>query len=216
MPHCAPLQKPSPSFSYQAFSMSRYEFTPGKEYAAKLCNVTERPVENKNLALVRLEFEIYTFLEERNLDSTGKIACRDIIVGTGANIKGDASVWPFIEALAVRSPDTVNGWLALSLRKPKPWVKIIFGSVDKSDERNPFVSICRFDTAGFAITEYNYDLVEDWVTVSAAARALRKSMSTVRRMIKSYEGEFGRRLVRRTKGNHRRINIRLLRNLGSS
>jgi hypothetical protein len=194
--------------------MRRYAFIPGAEYAARLCNVTQRSVENKKLALVRLEFEVYKFLEGPKLDSTGEIACRDIIVGAAANVSGDPAVWPYIAALAVRSPDTASGWLALGSRKPEPWVKIVFGPVDKSDERNAFASIDRFDVTGWVITDGNCHRLDGWVTISEAARALGKTESTLRRLIQRYEAEFGSRLVWRTRGGHRRINIRLLRNLG--
>ena len=53
-----------------------------------------------------------------------------------------------------------------------------------------------------------------WATVRAAALELDRSESTVRRLIDTNEKEFEEALVRRTKGNHRRINLLLLRFLG--
>ena len=188
----------------------REEYKPGKHYSARLCMVTERPVRNKKLSLIRLEFKVFDDSEFR-LSSPGRKACRDIIVGAGANTKEDAGVRPFIEALAVRRPNTAQGWLALQDRQQKPWVEIVFGKLDPVDERNPFDKITHFDTTGFAIAEYN-DLDRDWVKVAAAARALHKADSTVRRTVDRHNKEFSRRLVRRECGK-RLINIRLLREL---
>jgi hypothetical protein len=39
--------------------MSRYKFTEQREYAARLLRIAERPIENKFVRCLRIEFEIY-------------------------------------------------------------------------------------------------------------------------------------------------------------
>jgi len=191
--------------------MARYQFTQGKEYAARIHAVWEKPVENMGLSLMRLEFEVFQFLDGGELSSTGKIACRDVVVGPAIDNTGDAGVTPFIAALGVPRPNLPASWLALSSRRP--WVRLVFGPVGPKDERNSFARIFHLDAQAYEVIEYDYDLDADWVTVTEAADDLECSSSTLRRRVTQNEPEFGERLVRRTSGGHRRINLRLLRNL---
>jgi len=191
--------------------MARYQFTQGKEYAARVHAVWEKPVENTGLSLVRLEFEVFQFLDGGKLSSMGKIACRDVIVGPAIDNGRDAGVGPFFVALGISHPNTPADWLALNNRRP--WVTLVFGPVGHKDERNAFVRIFSLDARKYQVVEHDYALDADWVTVAEAADDLECSPSTLRRRVAEMEPEFGERLVRRTPGGHRRINVRLLRNL---
>jgi len=191
--------------------MARYRFRENHEYAGRVHAVWRKPLENAGLSLIRLEFEIFTFGEGNRLSSTGKIACRDIVVGKGIDLQRDTTAMPYLNALEVRRPESAASWLELNDRDV--WVKIVFGPIGAEDERNAFRSIFPLDVRGYQIIEYDYDLDAGWVEVSVAADDLGCSESTVRRRVARAEAEFGERLVRRTGGNHRRINLRLLRNL---
>lgn len=191
--------------------MARYRFNENKEYAGRLHAVRCRPVENAGLRLIRLEFEIFQFLQADRLSSTGKIACRDIVVGRGIDLSRDTAAMPYVAALRVEQSQSESCWL--DLENHNLWVKILFGSVKDLDERNAFNRITPLDVNGFKILEYDYDLDSHWVTVSVAADDLGRSEATIRRLVDRAEEEFGQRVVRRTAGKHRRINLRLLRNL---
>lgn len=191
--------------------IARYAFTVGKRFPARLHAVWEKPLENAQLKLLRLEFEVFVEVEPRRLSATGKIACRDLVVGGGMDLSSDPGVMPFVAALRIKNPNRRHDWLALI--GTNHWVAIEFGAVNELDQRNEFHSIYPFDPADRLICEYDFDLHRQWVTPQEAADDLGNSQSTVRRLVAQHEGEWGGQLVRRTLGGHRRINLYLLRNL---
>lgn len=195
--------------------MTRYRFREGIKYAGRLLRVTSRPIENSaasKLALLRLEFEIFTLdTPSSTLKSTGAIACRDLVVGPSVPLTQDSSLIAYANALAIGKPEDSREWLQLKPRSH--WLQITFGAVDPIDLRNAFGSIGKFTIQGWAIDEYQYDLDRDWVRVAQAARALKTSESSVRRRVELLQPNWGAQLVSLTTGKHRRINLRLLRNL---
>ena len=189
----------------QRKEIHRSHFPPGMKFAARLLTVRER-----NVCLLRLEFEVFFIHAERKqLRSLGKIACRDLIVTAG--ISHDWGVAQFIQALSVLGPDRPESWFRRA--KERPWVKIVFGGEDPEDERNTFESIFPFDVSGHEIFEYDFQVGGKWVGVGAAVEELDTSEATVRRRVDKWEQEWGARLLRRTKGGQRRINLDLLRHL---
>jgi hypothetical protein len=189
----------------------REKFRPGKPYPARLLAVETRPLENKSLVLLRLEFEV--FLEGPNeLRSLEKIACREIALGRTLSLPEDKGVARFFESLKLtgnmNSPQTWE-----SAQKNSRWVAIVFGAIDHVDERNPFDSIVPYDASGKKVIESVRDLKKGWLQVSEAAEALGISNSTVIRRVNQFEAKFGTRLVRKSVGGHRSINLKLLRQL---
>jgi hypothetical protein len=108
-------------------------------------------------------------------------------------------------------PNRVQAWL--NLEKVKPWVRIEFGPRNPVDHRNSFAGIFAFDSAIFQIIDFPYDLSLEWVTSGKAAKALGRHINKIRRLVKKHEPFHGGELVRRTEGNHRIINLPLIRNL---
>lgn len=174
-------------------------------------SVRERPLENQRSHLLRLEFEIFKPDGARRLKSTGAIACRDIALGSLAETEVDPGVQRYATAMCVQRWMRLDSWLELHIRRP--WVEITFGPTDKRDHRNPFVSIVPFDGSAFDAIEFPYELQAEWVKVGQAAVQLKRSESTIRRLVDERELEYGGELVRRSSGNQRWINLDLLRNL---
>jgi len=195
-------------------TMARYKFREGKTYAARLQGIHERPIENSRVSgvrLLRLEFEVFEQIETKSLlSSTGKIACRDIVVGRAVEPSRDSSVTAYALALRVPKPSSVTQWLQVSDRQA--WVKIVFGAKGP-DMRNSFDAIFPFDAEGWQVQPYDYNLDKEWVAVSEAGDDLGCSESTIRRRVDEFERIWGTELVRRTEGNQRRIRLSLLRNL---
>ena len=192
--------------------MARYNFIPGKEYAGRVLGIWKKSLENRRLNLIRLEFEIFQILDDQRLSSTGKVACRDLVVGQGIDVTVDPGVAPFVLALQIPKPNVARSWLALD--GCGRWVKVVFGNKEEKEHRNVFQKIFPLDgRPKDQIIEYDYDLDAEWVTVAAAADDLECSEATVRRRVDAFESTFGSELVRRTSGGHRRINIHLLKNL---
>ncbi|MCU0982299.1 MAG: hypothetical protein MUF25_24345, partial [Pirellulaceae bacterium] len=98
--------------------MVRNAFREGRPYAARLLRVCQRPIENDprcGFCLLRLEFEIFLVLDtEPVLASTGKIACRDLVVGPAVDVSRDASLVAYVDALRVRKPSNIAEWLNLT------------------------------------------------------------------------------------------------------
>jgi hypothetical protein len=195
--------------------MPRNRFREGVKYAGRLLRVTPRPIENSpasKLTLLRLEFEIFA-LDPPNkaLHATGAIACRDLVVGQSVPVTKDSSLMAYANAFKIQEPGESKLWLQL---KPQGhWLQIVFGPVDPSDLRNAFQSVYEFTSQDWLIGEYRYDLDRDWVGVAEVARALKTSESSVRRRVAQLEPIWGAQVVSRTSGQHRRINLPLLRNL---
>ncbi|HJT34006.1 MAG TPA: hypothetical protein VJ783_18315 [Pirellulales bacterium] len=195
--------------------MPRYSYETGRPYAGRLLAADKRPIENENraIALVRLEFEIFSRDDRRReLRSLGRIASRDLVLS--ANAASDGGVRYFAQALGVHQAASPAAW---SARAQEAWVEIVFGELDDRDGRNRFADVRPFSPDGYAVVEYQYDLADQWVTPEVAARTLKLSASTIRRRTKEYLAEYGELLERRTPGGkrrgHRRINLLLLRHL---
>jgi len=188
--------------------MTRYHFTIGKPYAAKLVRVAPRPIENDanlSLQLLRLEFTIYWMLDEQHLESQGEIACRDIVVGDLVPTHRDAGLVAYAQALRVKAPiNEVANWTALPSGR---WIELTFGPSETEGGRNPFATIRPFDVDGWEVKEYRYDRSAKWVTIKTAADAVGTSESTIRRRADALEPQFGAELIHRTNGGHRRINL---------
>jgi hypothetical protein len=195
--------------------MPRYRFRRGRQYAARVHQIRERPIENSSTSgfhLLRLEFEVFEIDDNRGtLRATGKIACRDLVIGPGVDPTLDSSIAAYVMALRVRSPYGLAQWLARS--KQSVWAAVVFGDLQDPDLRNAVQRIDAFDATGWSVQEYDYDLDEDWVPVSVAADDLECSEATIRRHLVAMEAEWGEKLLRRTPGGHRRIFLPLLRNL---
>jgi len=201
--------------------MPRHAYKTGVAYPARLLAAEKRPIENENraVALVRLEFEMFQVFErDRELRSTGQIACRDLVLWSGA--ADDFGVVPFASALGVRDACKPAAWSAMAKRDV--WVEIVFGDIDPSDGRNRFAKIARFSPDDYKIVGYAYDLSDQWVTTGEAAALLEKhtphgkgrySQSTIIRRVNKLEPMYRTALVRYTKGEQRRINLLLLRHL---
>ncbi len=172
-------------------------------------------IENEShggLHLLRLEFEILLILDTPPaVSSSGKIACRDLVVGPAVDVSRDASLTAYADALGVRNPTSDRQWL--NLANKVRWISVEFGPIDERDQRNSFQAIHPFELAGRSVREYDYSLDQDWVPVNVAADQLERSESTIRRRLAELEPNWGANLVSRTLGNHRRINLPLLRNL---
>ncbi|TWT51045.1 hypothetical protein Pla22_38210 [Rubripirellula amarantea] len=191
--------------------MTRYQFRTDLPYPSRLLNVTRRPIENgsdSSLQLLRFEFEIFVIEESGDrFRSTGKIASRDLIVGS----KLDSGVQRYANALDLQKPANLSSWV--NERLIGRWVQISFAETDPTDFRNPFASIESLETIASEIVEYEYELLVDWYSVSEVADDLGLSSATVRRKLAALEPKWGKQLVRRTNGGHRRICLPLLRNL---
>ncbi len=192
-------------------------FPKGGVRPARLHAIVERPVENRSLSVLRLEFEIFEEIPTGVLRSTGKIACRDIVVGSSLDLSVDprGQMWMAALSLPCNRVNHVEEWppLAWGKRHKRPWVKITFGDVNSRDQRASFDHVVKFDPTGYELNEYDYDLDDQWVSVGVIASRIGISAPTVRRLVKKHLPEFGERLERRTDGNHRRVNWTLLSNL---
>lgn len=195
--------------------MVRNAFREGRAYAARLLRVCRRPIENDprcGFHLLRLEFEVFLILDtEPVVASTGKIACRDLVVGPAVDVSRDACLVAYVDALHVRTPSSVAEWL--NLTSQVRWIIVEFGRLSEIDQRNTFEAVRPFDLGSRSVREYDYELDKDWVPVQAAADQLECSESSIRRRLEELEPAWGPKLLVRTPGNHRRINLPLLRNL---
>ena len=196
--------------------MARYTFTPGRPYAGRLLQVTTRPLENDpttKISLIRLEFEIYSRCDDdRTLCSLGKVACRDLVIGPQIPVEKDSGIMVYANALGLsKRVEAIETWTGILPRSV--WIEIVFGKLDLIDYRNPFVRVSRFSPKGWKSKEFDYEVDQVWVTPEVAADDLACSTSKVRRTTKALSGEWGDKLERRTNGNHRRINLPLLRML---
>lgn len=194
--------------------MTRHQFDTNVVFAGRLHNVIGRPLENDpSISLLRLEFEVFHRIDGKLLRSNNRFACRELVIGRALPANCDSSVSTYVAALSVdrRKVDSPEGWLALT--RSKPWIEIRFGPTSNVDYRQPFDRIIRFDPVGWQVEEYEYDRDKEWVSIRQASAVLRCSDSTIRRKVDALKGEFGERLVRLTKGGHRRINIALLKHL---
>lgn len=199
--------------------MARYKFPSGTKCPARLHGVLKRPLENRGLSLVRLEFEVFHVVETPDrptLQSTGKIACRDLAVGPALNPSLDEGITRWTEMLGIKQPASqIETWLNLvaGSKSKRPWVRITFGEMTRPDYRCPFRNVEPFDSTGYRICPYVYPSTGEWCQVGDAAECLGCSEATVRRLVAFFEPDWGELLVRRTCGNHRRINLQLLQHL---
>ncbi|TWT40221.1 AsnC family protein [Botrimarina hoheduenensis] len=183
--------------------MARHAFREGSTSPARLLNVWDKPIENRNVHLLRIEFEIFNEEPNRLLVATGRIACRDVVVGDGYDLSQDRGVCPYVMAFNNFDSSRVSNWLDLANKRP--WVEITFGKIHEGDQRNAFKKIGSFDASAFTIKEYAFKLDKDWQKIGDVAGKLGLSENTVRRRIKKLEPEHGALLVRYTPGGHRVI-----------
>lgn len=187
----------------------REQFLYAQSFPARLHSVAERPIENLQVKLLRLEFEVF-HQANNELRSQGQIVCRDVVIGESTRFKRDAGVVRYFESLHGAGPiDDVATWR--SLLTPPRWVRIEFGAREPETNRNDFKDITSYDIGTLKVIESKYDVRAERVTVGEAARKLKVSESTIRRRLQELEPEFGELLSYATAGGHRRINLALLR-----
>ncbi len=200
--------------------MPRFRFSLDHMYVGRLCTVFRRPIENagSDLAVLRLEFEVYIPKNGKLLQTYGYIACREIVIGRSVRARQDANIVRYADLLRLPS-DRINdpeSWLALQpasrTARGQRWIGIRFGKPTKVDYRQPFDEISQFSVAGWKVAKFPFPRDEEWVRIGRAAEFLGVSESTARRRIASYVKDFDD-LVRRTDGNQRLVNIRLLAHL---
>ena len=75
------------------------------------------------------------------------------------------------------------------------------------DERQPFLEVRPLVSSGYDIEEYDVDSNKDWVRIGEASEIAGLSASTIRRRVGFFVKEHGDRLLRLTKGGHRKINL---------
>ena len=201
----------------------RFLFDTDIEYAGRLVGITERSIENEaaDLALLRLEFEIFVIDQESQpprLLATACIASRDIIVTPSA--KSDPKLVRYSDLLGMKDVKSKESWYALeqlaSAGKPK-WIRIKFGPPDEVDLRQPFSVIRKLELSEFTVIESEASTLHrgTFVKVSQVVRLLRKenneipSDDTVNRFVDKYEVKYGKRLVQKTVGRQRQINWHL-------
>lgn len=188
---------------------ARARLVANQQFPARLHAVVPRPIENRDLELLRLEFELFHELAGE-LRSQGQIVSQDVVVGDPLRLANDRDVRRYFVALrGSGSIDDPRRWRATAERRP--WVQITFGPRNDATHRNYFDQIAPYDASGRSVVESPDDLAAPRATVREAARQLRKSDSTVIRKLNELEATYGTWLVERTAGRHRRINLALLR-----
>ena len=197
--------------------MTRNNFRQNIPYAAQLLRVTKRPLENGDEAkiyLLRLEFEIFQIAKDtRLLHAMDCVASRDIVVGSGLPPVRAGRVLEYARLLKIKNIHDVAEWTELGRVSSRAWVAVTFGPTDETDFRNSFHSVQSFDSRNYEIRTRSTTRPTDWTTVSTAARELQTSCSTLRRRLPALEKTAPMKLVRKTNGGHRRINLPLLRNM---
>ena len=196
--------------------MTRHNFPTNFNHAARLHKVVERPIENtvkSGISLLRLDFEVFHLSAGDVLRSENRFACRDLVIGHSLRANEDSGVSIYAKALGVRADrvDNPKSWLALTATRP--WIEIRFGKPSHVDERQPFSEMKPFVSTGYDIEEYDVDSNKDWVRIGEASEIAGLSASTIRRRLGFFVKEHGDRLLRLTKGGHRKINLALLRHL---
>ena len=88
--------------------MARFRFKREDYYAAELCKITERPIENYptrgKIHLIRLEFKIFRIIDEKMwLMGLGALASRDIVIGTMVDLERDSGLARYCEMLGLKS-----------------------------------------------------------------------------------------------------------------
>lgn len=195
--------------------MARARFITQKKLAGRLIAISRRPIENLDpkISLLRLEFEIFWIVPNaKELRSLGKIACRDVVITPGVEM--DRGVSAYVQGLGVPKPYERGDWENRVTQRP--WIRFEFDTPNPEDERNPFKEVFPFIAADYAIHECDDRLDSKWVTPSAAAKEFGCSVSKLRRCVDHLEDEWSHRLVKRTQGNQRRVNLRLLKELWES
>ena len=200
----------------------RFLFDTDIEYAGRLVGITERSIENEaaDLALLRLEFEIFVIDQESQpprLLATACIASRDIIVTPSA--KSDPKLVRYSDLLGMKDVKSKESWYAMeqlaSAGKPK-WIRIKFGPPDEVDLRQQFSVIRKLELSEFTVIESEASTLHrgTFVKVSQVVRLLRNenneipSDDTVNRFVDRFKDKYGERLVQRV-GRQRQINWHL-------
>lgn len=207
------------------YRTGRYLFLQNVEYAGKLIAVTKRSIENrrKDVAVLRLEFELYTRDETaRRLTAIGAVASRDVVITPDA--ASDNGVRRYSDVLKVCDPTLPSRWYGLQRRNPAPWILVQFGKMDQRDFRQSFETVNGFDPehGDTVYSIYNAKISAhrdaDCVTSSVAAKFLsldgdpnrHPSVKKVNQVVDQMEPIYGRDLMYRTPGGQRRINWKYL------
>lgn len=198
------------TFAARGVAMARHRFQDGQEIAGRLDYVRTRPIENgprSGVVLLRLEFRVHVIVEtRRELRATTMYACRELVVGSAIDATRDPALMAYANALRVGDqPERPDRWQALEGKER--WLRVVFGPSQGPDYRNPFKRIRQFDASQYAIGASADPEIPVWATVDQAAKLLDISESTVRRMVDELARTWGSDLVRRTRGNHRRIHL---------
>jgi hypothetical protein len=163
--------------------MARFRFEDGSKYPARLYSVCRRPVENRDVGVIRLEFELFRWNDAGDaVKSTGKIACREIVASIFSRGMKDDGAKPYMEALAVKT-NAITEWMKLD--DQVRWVALEFGKRRDSDGRNSFRSITGLKTLPTRVSEYRRNDGKEWGTVQDAADLVGCSKSTVIRKLKT-------------------------------
>lgn len=191
--------------------MARYQFRIGQWYPARLARVQKRNLENRrdDLALLRIELELFQFVDAATLRSLGEYAAREMVYFPGAD--SDSGVRRIGIALGMGERCSLQTWLQRGILKPsqRPWVEVQFDLPNEDDFRQPFRKIQPFDARPYKVEEARGDFQGE-ITVGRAAQLLHVSENKVRRWLATQPPEIAERLMRRTSGKHRRIDAKLL------
>lgn len=191
--------------------MARYQFRIGLSYPARLSNVQKRNLENRrdDVALLRVEFELFQVDDAVTLGSLGEYAARELVYFPGA--EGDSGVRRISIALGMGERSSLQTWLRLSklAASQRPWVAIQFDPPSPEDFRQPFRNIRPFNAREYKIQEAHGDF-QGVITVGRAAQLLDVSENKVRRWLAAHPPEIAGLLMGRTSGKHRRINAKYL------
>ena len=192
--------------------MARYQFSIGKWYSARLAGIQKRNLENRrdDLALLRIEFELFRDADAATLCSLGEYAAREFVYFPGAET--DSGVRRITAALGMGERPSLQSWLQRSNQaaSQRPWVQIQFDRPSLEDFRQPFRALRPFDCRGYKVQEARGDFQGE-ITVGEAARLLDVSENKVRRWLAAQRPDVAGLLMRRTSGRHRRIDAKLLR-----
>ena len=196
--------------------MARFRFETDRYYAAELRRVTQRPIENhptrEEIHVIRLEFEIFRINDEKMwLYGLGLLASRDLVIGTLVDQKKDSGLTHYCDVLGLKAYRRLADWKALE--KQGKWIKVRFGSLEETTDRNKFECLESFDPnehKNYEVKRRTFDVAKKWVKVAHAALYLGVSVSTVRRKADKWARAGHDNVVRRGAGSQREINMPLL------
>jgi len=200
----------------------RFLFSAEQDYAGRLFNVTKRSIENedKEVALLRLEFEIFV-IDLDNTETaylpTSCVASRDIVITRHAG--SDQGLAEYAKCLGFKRPHKIANWYVSERRAEQgevPWIRIRFGKPD-DDHRQPFDHISGLEKpkaeqikpSGSTTEREKFWRVNDVRQLLRNSRNQVPSEDTVSRFVKQHESRFGQELVLPTSGRQRKVNWHL-------